>query len=84
MVAALQKEVEEAKQEKLQQEKSIKDLTNRMKGNFTLLKARRLIWTNIIAEVRKHWAFLTLIEEKRAAVRRFRRMLHEGLTEAAC
>ena len=34
-------------------------------------------------EVKKCWAFLTLIEEKKAATRQFRRTLHEGHIDAA-
>ena len=50
-IVTLQTEAEEAKREKQLQEKVIKDLNNRMKGNATLLEARRLIWTDIRTEV---------------------------------
>lgn len=81
VVTALQAEVEKMKREKQVQDKTIKDLTTRMKGNVMLLEARRLIWTNIISEVRKHWKYLTLMDDKKIAVRLFKIKLQEGRKE---
>ena len=68
IIAALQTEVEEAKKEKQLQEKVIRDLNNRMKGNATLLEAKRLIWANIRTEVRRRWDYLMLMNEKKVVV----------------
>ena len=68
IIEALQTKVEEAKKEKQLQEKVIKDLNNRMKGNATLLEARHLIWVDIKTEVRKCWDYLMLMNEKKVVV----------------
>lgn len=82
VIAALQTEVEEAKKEKQLQEKVIKDLNNKIKGNATLLEARRLIWIGIRTEVRRCWDFIMLMSEKKIAVQLCKEKLQEGWEEA--
>ena len=68
VVMTLEAEVEKLQREKQVQEKTIKYLTKRMKGNITLLEARCLIWTDIMAEIRKHWKYLTMVYDKKLLV----------------
>ena len=79
----MQKEIEEGKQEKEKHEKTIRELTIRMKGNITLLDARRLIWAEIITEVKKRWVFLNVVKEMKLSMCLLRRNLHEGNTDAS-
>lgn len=65
IVSSLQKEVENLCKEAQEHEKSIKDLKAQIKGNMSLVEARQIVWTEIIAEVKDHWELITLANDQK-------------------
>ena len=48
---------------------------------MSLMEARRLVWENIIIEVRQHGDLHTLIDDKKIAIHQFKAQLQDGRTD---
>ena len=60
----LNKDLQEAKQQ-------ISELKGKLKGNMSLMQAKKLMWDEIIEEIENDWEFITMMHEQKVAVKDF-------------
>ena len=68
IIRTLENEVKVNKQTFQKVEAEIKDLKEKLKGNISLIKAKYIIWREIISEMKSNWNFLNIVAKEKSLI----------------
>ena len=68
IMRALEDKANENKQKLQKAEDEIKDLKERLNGNISLIKAKDIIWGEIISEMKSNWNSLNIVAKEKSLI----------------